>query len=419
MTRPFEPRPRRRIPSVAPAGGELPRRFVLPRHFVLLRRFARGDGRPASDFCMPTRLPFSMRTRPQLLTLWLAMLLLLAGCDTGIDPNADPGDDGPTVQFATSATTVTESDSTASLTVELVNPDGVPVSVDLLFAQDAGNADVRDLNLPGDPEANGLVLRTITFPGTPEAPNEETFTFDVTDDDNAEPRETAQFALQNLATRGGATLGDDRVFRLEIGFPTLREVRDENDLGDLISVQATVTRARGSFTYVQDESGAGLTIRQTSGAFNQAVGSGDIAPGTQLQVTGTLDTFAGLLQINEDGLNDYSILGQGETPDPTTVTLADVSGETGETYESSLVRIENLTFSTGGSFANGTNYDVSDGTATLVARVPNAGDTELGGTPIPSGPVTFTGIVGQFNGSFDSNANGGYQLLLINADDIQ
>jgi hypothetical protein len=371
----------------------------------------------------PLRTPATAGAR-LFLPLWVGAALLAlaaAGCDTGVAPTAQTGAPPPEVAFSQSAATVTEGDSTASIDVFLSRSVGSAVSVDVLYGNEASSTDPSDLNLPGSDEP-GFVVRTVTFPASAPDSASQTLTFTVTDDVSGEDREEAFFALQNLSSPGRVQLGDPKEFRLEIGFPTLEQVRTQ-DLGDRVSFRATVTRARGAFTYLQDDSGptgaTGFTVRQTGGDFNAAVAGGDIGPGTRLRVSGTLGQFSGLLQINEDGLADYEILEQGEAPEPQTVTLADLEGEAGEAYEGELVRVEGLTFGASGTFSSGTNYDVSDGTGSLVARIPNASDTQLAGDPIPSGSVTFVGVLGQFNDFSGRESDGGYQLLLIDETDLR
>ena len=69
-------------------------------------------------------------------------------------------------------------------------------------------------------------------------------------------------------------------------------------VGATVTVTAYVERAEGAFTYLTDETG-GLTIRQTSGAWFDAVASGAITTGTVVRLTGTLSAFRELLQINQ------------------------------------------------------------------------------------------------------------------------
>jgi hypothetical protein len=185
-------------------------------------------------------------------------------------------------------------------------------------------------------------------------------------------------------------------------------------VGSSVTVIGTVSRAKGDFTYIQDDT-AGLTIRQTSGAFFDDVADGTISEGTRVSVSGTLSEFANLLQINEGDLDSYEVLSDGAAPAPQAVTLQELV-DTGEDYEAELVRVTGLTTDAMGTFAAATSYTVMDGTATDTLRVPNADDSDIDGTMIPEDEFIFTGVVGQF--SFDG-PNLGYQLLAIEETDIE
>jgi len=195
---------------------------------------------------------------------------------------------------------------------------------------------------------------------------------------------------------------------------TIDEARSQG-VDATVTVEGTVTRAFGSFVRFQDESGptgaSGLVIRQTSGAFTTDIADGTITRGTQLQVTGTLSEFNGLLQINEDDLTDYQVLGQGTAPAPQDVTISDlVSG--GENYESELVAVSGLSFqSASGTFENGTTYSVVGPTGSFPFRVQQDDETELDATPIPGGSFDYEGVVGQF--AVD------YQLIPVRTSDLQ
>jgi hypothetical protein len=186
-----------------------------------------------------------------------------------------------------------------------------------------------------------------------------------------------------------------------------------------VTVEGIVTRAKGAFAYIQDET-AGLAIRQPAGAFFDDVAAGTITEGTELLITGTLSAFRGLLQINEDDLTSYEVLGQGDVPDPQEITLDELISN-GEEYESELVSVEGLTTDATGTFSASTSYDVSDSTTPLsdnnILRVPNADDSDVDGTDIPADQFVFTGVVGQF--TFDDPATTGYQLLAIEESDIE
>ena len=101
--------------------------------------------------------------------------------------------------------------------------------------------------------------------------------------------------------------------------------------GAEVFVQGTVTRAEGTYTYIQDETG-GLAIRQTSGDLFEGINSGAIPHGSVLRVTGTLSEFNGLLQISGGALASFEVLGTVEVPAPQGVTLAEVAAN-GEAYD--------------------------------------------------------------------------------------
>ncbi len=108
----------------------------------------------------------------------------------------------------------------------------------------------------------------------------------------------------------------------------------------------------------------------------------------------------------------------GEPIAPHDVTLAELQPATAsaEQLESVLVRTECVTFVETGTFAGLTNYTAQAGANTVVVRVATA-ELDLGGQPIPTGPVRITGIFSQF----DSTApfDGGYQLLPRSMADIE
>jgi hypothetical protein len=193
-----------------------------------------------------------------------------------------------------------------------------------------------------------------------------------------------------------------------------------------VILEGTVTRAFGSYARMQDDSGptgaSGITIRQTEGPnssdFQDAIANGDIQPGTQLRIQGTLSDFSGLIQLNNDDLVSFTVISQGDPPTPQDVTLSELTGPDGEDYESELVRVTNLNIDPAGdnNFAAGGsegNYDASDGTATLTFRVPGSEESAVGGEPIPAGPITFTDVVGQFNSFQGPTVDTGYQLIAI------
>ena len=220
------------------------------------------------------------------------------------------------------------------------------------------------------------------------------------------------FPTQFVVVLNISTVGDGG------GVVTIGEGRSAG-VGETVTVAGTVTRAAGDFVYIQDETG-GLTIRQTSGDFFDQVADGTIEPGTTVEVTGVLSEFNGLLQINGDDLTSFTVTGEGDIPDPQTVTLAEIAAN-GEDFEGELVTVNGVTLTTMDTeFMARTTYDItdaSDGSGAVTLRVPNADDGTADGSGIPASTLNITGIVGQFDS--DDPRDEGYQILLVSADDVE
>lgn len=112
-----------------------------------------------------------------------------------------------------------------------------------------------------------------------------------------------------------------------------------------------------------------------------------------ITVTGPLIEFSGLLEIS----TVTNVVNHGPaviTPQPLLIPITSAN----ETLESQYVQIQNVTFVQSGTFAGNTTYQVTDGTNTIDVRVNTS--TNIDGTTIPSGPVTITCPLGQFNTNY-------------------
>jgi hypothetical protein len=352
----------------------------------------------------------------------LALAIALSACDNG-GPTGLGG--GPTVQFGTSAATVVEGD-TIRIPITLEGGTGQPVTVEVLYARGASTAsdevtaeDSVDFAGFGTPGA-AVSIETVTFTGAADETQEVIVI--ATEDTFLEEAEDAVFALQNAQ---GATISTPREFTLTIGVRSLAEIRTfPND--DVVTVEGIVTRAAGRISYIQDAT-AGIGLFSPSGTdFFNAVASGAIAPGDRIQVVGSLTDFQTTTGVPNTGfrqvqfISDFAVLSRGNPlPASQTVTIAQIIGgdPTADEYESEIVRITDMTIDPAGHvvFATGTSYNVSQTiggvTSTMVLRTPSAGDTEIFGQPIPTGPFTFEGPVGQFRSS--------YQLSPVEATDVR
>jgi uncharacterized protein YdeI (BOF family) len=198
---------------------------------------------------------------------------------------------------------------------------------------------------------------------------------------------------------------------------TIDEARQEA-LGATVLTEGVVTRKAGLNVYIQDESGAdgatGINVRNSDLA--DAFDAGTVSPGDRIRAQGELDEFSGLLQIS--GTVTFSVVAEDVgLPTPVAVTIADLLDGGGEAYESELVTTSGLTIEAGGDtqFSGGTNYDVTDEQDTITLRIDDS--SFYVGEPIPSGSVTFRGVLGQFNGFSGRDVNEGYQYFpLIDGD---
>ncbi|WP_340105627.1 BspA family leucine-rich repeat surface protein [Rhodohalobacter sp. 8-1] len=182
-------------------------------------------------------------------------------------------------------------------------------------------------------------------------------------------------------------------------------------LGTDVRIKGIVTRANGRFSHIQDGDAA-ISTFQGSGEYNDAIGSGDVAPGDSIVIVGVTDEFNSLFQLSS--ITDHTVTSRGNPlPEPAEITLGDV----GESYESELIMISGLSIDTDDAqFQGNTTYSLlENGTpnSNVTMRVVGNGDTELIGESIPD-VFTFTGVLGQFSTSGDD----GYQLVPRNVNDV-
>jgi uncharacterized protein YdeI (BOF family) len=189
--------------------------------------------------------------------------------------------------------------------------------------------------------------------------------------------------------------------------------------GSEVIIRGIVTRAMGSYTFMQDTSGGMIMYSNVAGApAHDSVASGYIKPGDLLEIHGLTSEYRSLKEIATSGIIGFQRISRGNpVPEPQVVTLAEVAAN-GEKYEAELIKIKKLRFtSASGTFLNALSYaiaDSSDTTGAVVLRVQGATDTQLGGLPIPIGTFTFIGPLGQFS----STPTGGYQLLPVDSTDV-
>ncbi len=158
-------------------------------------------------------------------------------------------------------------------------------------------------------------------------------------------------------------------------------------IGQTVTVTLVATNGSelGNIRYGQDNS-AGIAI------YGNSISS--VNRWDSITVTGQLSDFSGLLEISP--ITSITNHGQAITPpSPIQLTIPVI----GESLESQLIELPNVTFVQTGNFATGNStVQVTDGTNTIDVRI--NGSTNIAGTAIPTGPITLTGLVGQFNANY-------------------
>ena len=170
-----------------------------------------------------------------------------------------------------------------------------------------------------------------------------------------------------------------------LGAQTIQQVRNMS-IGATVTVKGVVSNGTelGSIRYLQDGT-AGIAI------YGNTLSS--LTTGDSVTATGVLFDFSGLLELSPT--NSFTDHGPVTPNVPQVIPITSA----GEALEAQLVRIENVTFVQSGNFATGNStVQITNGANTLDVRI--NGTTNIDGSAIPAGPVTITGLVGQFNANY-------------------
>ncbi len=177
---------------------------------------------------------------------------------------------------------------------------------------------------------------------------------------------------------------------------TISQARSQS-LGTKVTVKGIALNGSelGIIRYIQDNT-AGIA------AYGNSLSN--VQMGDSVEVTGTLKDYNSLLEI--DPVESVKILNSGNALPA--AAQGNFNTIFSEAYESELVQLEGVTFTTTGNFAGNTNYKIRQNGIEKEIRV-TAG-SNLVGKPIPGGKVTLAGIMSQFRTT--------YQLLLRTTNDI-
>lgn len=166
--------------------------------------------------------------------------------------------------------------------------------------------------------------------------------------------------------------------------------------GAMVTVSGIVTNGDelGMIRFMQDSS-AGIAVYSTK--------MNSVKRGDSVTVSGTLKDYLSLLEV--DPVSTVTVHSSGnKLPEPEVLT----PGQFSEEYEGMLVRVDQATINTSGTFQREAyGFTVAGETGQLYINDPYS---PLIGSPIPSGPVSITGPLGSYLGTF--------QLLPRDLDDL-
>ncbi|HET7433359.1 MAG TPA: lamin tail domain-containing protein, partial [Thermoanaerobaculia bacterium] len=177
---------------------------------------------------------------------------------------------------------------------------------------------------------------------------------------------------------------------------------------------------RGVVTSVDFRGGAGIEyyIQDPTGGID-VFNTTDLGPalsvGSSVEVSGTITQFNGLTEMTPSSI---TVLPAGTVPavTPQVITVSQLADGSGESLEGKLVRIDNVTVTSGTFPASGAsgNVTIGDGVNSGTLRVDS--DTDIDGTTAPAGVFSVIGLVGQSDSTnpFDCC----YQLLPRSTADI-
>ena len=165
-----------------------------------------------------------------------------------------------------------------------------------------------------------------------------------------------------------------------------------------------VVKVRGAVTSIDFRGGNGIEyyVQDATGGidlFSSTLNAGPFAIGDSVEAIGTVTQFNGLTEIV---VTSVTLLAPGTiaAASPQLVTLSQLAdGGAGEALEGRLLRIDNVTITSGAfpAAAASGNVTVTDSTGSATLRIDS--DTNIDGTTAPTGAFSVIGVLGQFDTS--------------------
>lgn len=221
-----------------------------------------------------------------------------------------------------------------------------------------------------------------------------------------------------LVDNTGAPLSSPVVYSFTITIATYTDVPDlatlrtqtvDPDLYYRVTGEVfnTYSRTNRNQKYFQDATG-GILVDDADFIISTVYSEGDGVT----NMRGHLEVYNGLVQFIPTDNDNWGKSSTGGTITPDVVTISTVATNLGS-YESKLVRINNVTFADGNginTFTSSTNYNIDDGTTSTFRTT--FFEADYIGQTIPSGANSLLAIVGNFNGNEQFTARSLSELTL-------
>ena len=273
----------------------------------------------------------------------------------------------------------------ASRSVDLeISNNGQP-NLDITSVQlNAGTTFSVDTDITGSLASRESSTLTLTFAPSTVDDFSDVLTISTNDPD------LPQFTLNLI----GSAISEDDI-------TPITEAR-ELSFGTRVTVSGRITVANefSGPSFLQDGT-AGIAVFWNP--FHEAVERGDsvivTGPLTEFNpIGGTSGDFTTQIAEyqNDDDITFEVINTDPVEVEPTVVTLAQMNSGN---YEGQLVKVQGLSFDETGAFQGGTNYNVSDFSGTAELRI-DQNATDLVNASIPTEPLEVTGVVEQFDGTY-------------------
>jgi hypothetical protein len=309
-----------------------------------------------------------------------------------------------------------------TITISVDNGTTMGSTVGFSASVEDASGHVGTISSPGSgAQLSGSNFVTHTISGNFASGGSRTWTFNWNPGANP-PANATVYVAANFANGTGGTAGDVIVsnsasFSQAVSVPmyTISQINslDANFAPDSLGVNCALTGT--VFTDDFDgNNGYSFYMYDNTGEINvfdfvDEPGGYQVSRGDSIRVYGDIAFFNGLLEIQVDSIQ--LLASNIALRAPRVVSTLD------ETTESDYIRVNNFSVVTPSqwpSAGSSANVDITNGTDTLTMRIDS--DTDIDGSPVPTGSFDVIGAGGQFDSSAPHDE--GYQIFPRDLNDI-